>query len=417
MVQKTTLDNGVRIVTERLPESHSVALGLWVQAGSRDEAPPQGGVSHMIEHMAFKGTARRGAREIAREIDRMGGMANAFTSKEHTCFHARTLPENLPLLCDLLLDIFLNPRMDPVELERERQVILQEISSVDETPDELAHVLFNGNYWPGHPLGAPILGTAQSVGCLNRESIIAYLKTAYTAGGLVVAAVGAIEHNQILDLMGEPLAALPALGAQDGRYPPKPNPELHIKKHPAEQVHVLLGAQAPSAVDDDRYAAALMNLILGGGMSSRLFQEVREKRGLAYSVYSFLNSYCDSGLLGIYMGIPPARMAEGIQVVREELIRIAKEPVSKEELDDAMMSLKGSILLSSESSETRMGRLARNEYNFGRSLSLDEVLDNLLSVTVDDVSRVARQILSLENLGGTVLGPVDEDCLAQGDLM
>jgi predicted Zn-dependent peptidase len=200
----------------------------------------------MIEHMAFKGTARRGAREIAREIDRMGGMANAFTSKEHTCFHARTLPENLPLLCDLLLDIFLNPRMDPVELERERQVILQEISSVDETPDELAHVLFNGNYWPGHPLGAPILGTAQSVGCLNRESIIAYLKTAYTAGGLVVAAVGAIEHNQILDLMGSPWRPYPLWAPRMDAIPPSQIPSCTSKSIPPSRCMFSWGLRLPA---------------------------------------------------------------------------------------------------------------------------------------------------------------------------
>jgi predicted Zn-dependent peptidase len=417
MVHKTTLDNGVRIVTERLGESHSVALGLWVQAGSRDEAPPQGGVSHMIEHMAFKGTDRRNAVEIAREIDRMGGMANAFTSKEFTCFHARTLVEQMPLLCDMLLDILLHPRIDPEELERERQVIMQEISSVDETPDELVHVLFNRNYWPEHPLGAPILGTAQSVAKLNREAIISHLKSSYTAGGLVVSAVGAMDHSQILDLIAGPLSQLPALNSSDGRYPPKANPELHIRSHNTEQVHVILGAQAPSAVHKDRYAASLMNLMLGGGMSSRLFQEVREKRGLAYSVYSFINSYCDSGLLGIYMGIQPSRLQEGMEVVRQELLRIATQPVGRDELDDALMSLKGSILLSSESSETRMGRLARNEYNFGRSLSLEEILDNLYAVTVDDISRVAREILNLDNLGGTILGPVDENSISQGDLM
>ncbi len=417
MVKKTVLDNGVRLITENLPHAHSVTMGLWVQAGSRDENETNGGVSHFIEHMAFKGTARRGPLDIAREIDRMGGLANAFTSKEHTCFHARTLPEHLPLLSDLLLDIFLNPIMDPEELERERQVILQEISSVEDAPDELAHVLFSQKYWPGHPLGEPILGTSESVKCMNRETIGAYMEQAYKAGGLVVSAVGLLEHEQILDLVGGQLGQLALSQAQNGRKPPKPAPGLHLKRRELEQVHVVMGSLAPSAVAPDRYAAALLNLILGGSMSSRLFQEVREKRGLAYSVYSFLNSYCDAGMLGIYMGVPAERLAEALSVVRSELQRLAVEPVSAEELEDAKMSLKGSILLTSENPETCMGRLARNEYNFGRSLSLDEVLDNLTSVTLDDIAHMAAQISDGANLGGLVLGPADEDCLVQGSIV
>ena len=417
VVKKTVLDNGVRLLTENLPHAHSVTVGLWVQAGSRDENESNGGVSHFIEHMAFKGTAKRGPLDIAREIDRMGGMANAFTSKEHTCFHARTLPEHLPLLSDLLLDIFLNPAMDPQELERERQVILQEISSVEDAPDELAHVLFSQKYWGGHPLGEPILGSGESIGCMTQSTISEYMQRAYTAGGLVVSAVGKLEHGEILELMGEKLSELPTKPMHNGRKPPKPAPGLHLKRRELEQVHVVMGSKAPSAVAPDRYAAALLNLILGGSMSSRLFQEVREKRGLAYSVYSFLNSYCDAGLLGIYMGVPAERLAEALSVVRSELERLAVEPVSAEELDDAKTSLKGSILLTSENPETNMGRLARNEYNFGRSLSLDEVLDNLMSVSLDDIASIASQVADGANLGGLVLGPADEDCLVQGSLL
>ncbi|MBU4277136.1 MAG: insulinase family protein [Proteobacteria bacterium] len=413
MVNKTTLDNGVRLVTEKLPHAYSVTAGLWMEVGSRDEEPAQGGISHFIEHMAFKGTARRDALAIARELDRLGGMANAFTSKETTCFHARTLAEHLDTISDLLTDIFLHPAYDPTEVERERQVILQEISAVEDTPDDLVHVLFGQNYWPEHPMGRPVLGSSESVGALSRQDMVDYLAQRYAPANLVVAAVGQLEHQQIVDLLGASLAELPILSPREARQAPAANPGLVVVPRPCEQVHIAMGAPGPSSTDPDRFAAALLNVILGGNMSSRLFQEVREKRGLAYAVFSYLSSYSDSGVFGVYMGVAPGRSPEALKVVRAELARLAVEPVDEQELEHAKEHTKGSILLGAENPDSRMYRLARNEFNFGRDVTLEEVVAQIEAVQVGDLTRVAAKCLDPDKLGITVLGPADADGLAK----
>ena len=413
MIQKTTLANGVRLVSEKLPQAFSATVGMWMEVGSRDEDPLHSGVSHFIEHMAFKGTARRGPQDIAREIDRLGGMANAFTSKENTCYYARSLAARLPDLCDLLTDLLLNSTLDPQELERERQVILQEISAVEDTPDELVHVLFNRHYWADHPLGRPVLGTMETVAAMDRETVREFLRCTYLPRGLVVAATGNFEHEQLVELLAEPLGNLSGGPCFGQRQPPRPCPGLQVVRREGEQVHILMGFPAPSAVDPRRYAMALLNLILGGNMSSRLFQEVREKRGLAYSVYSFQNTYCDSGLLGIYLGVAPPRAAEALEVVRAEVARLAAEPVSASELADAKENLTGSILLAAENPESRMTRLARNEHHFGRVVTLDEVVEQVEGVTTEEISVLAADLLDSGNMGVTVLGPVDEESLVR----
>jgi predicted Zn-dependent peptidase len=413
VINKTTLDNGVRLVTEDLPHAYSVTAGLWMEVGSRDEEPTQSGISHFIEHMAFKGTARRDALAIARELDRLGGLANAFTSKESTCFHARTLAEHLETISDLLTDIFLHPAYDAIEVERERQVILQEICAVEDTPDELVHVLFGQNFWPGHPMGRPVLGSSESVGAVGRQDLVDYLAGSYAPDRLVVAAVGRLEHQRIVDLLGSALAELPVLPARHARQVPAAKPGLVVVPRQCEQVHVAMGAPAPAATDPDRFTAALLNVILGGNMSSRLFQEVREKRGLAYAVYSYLSSYSDSGVLGVYMGVAPGRSPEALKVARGELERLAVEPVSEEELEHAKEHTKGSILLGAENPDSRMFRLARNELNFGRDVPLEEVVAKIEAVQVGDILRVAAECLDPAKLGVTVLGPADADGLAR----
>ncbi len=407
MIEKTVLENGVRLVTERLPDAYSVTVGFWLEVGSRDETLPQGGASHFIEHMAFKGTATRGPRDIARDIDRLGGMANAFTGKEHTCFHVRALSQHLPDICDLLLDMVLRPAYDPVELERERQVILQEISAVEDTPDDLVHVLFGENFWPDHPLGRPVLGRVETVASLGRQDLLDYQSAFYRPQGIVVAAVGNLEHQQLVDLVAEALGKIKPGRGDAGRRPAQASPGLHVKLRELEQVHITMGAPAPSAVDGDRFAAALLNLILGGNMSSRLFQEVRERRGLAYSVYSYLQPYSDSGMLGVYLGVSPRRACEAVKVTRGEMEKLAAGPIEQRELDDARDNLKGSILLAAENPENRMSRLARNELFFGRAIPLEEVLANIDAVTLEDVSRLASRVLDPRRLGATVLGTVD----------
>ncbi|MFZ5587198.1 MAG: M16 family metallopeptidase [Thermodesulfobacteriota bacterium] len=411
MIEKTVLDNGVRIISERNPQAFSVTVGLWMEVGSRDEDPAQGGVSHFIEHMAFKGTARRSPLDIAREIDRLGGLANAFTSKEHTCFHARALANRLPDICDLLCDLLLHPALDPAELERERDVILQEISAVEDTPDELVHVLFSQNYWPAHPLGRPVLGSAESVAALDRAGIKGYLGANYLPPRMVAAAVGNLEHGQVVDLIGPALAALPAGPPAAPRCAPSPRPGLWLAQRDSEQVHLALGLPAPAAGDPDRFSAALLNLILGGNMSSRLFQEVREKRGLAYAVYSYLSSYTDCGLLGIYLGVAPERTAEALDVVRQELARLAAEPPQEHELLDAKENLTGAILLAAENPESRMSRIARNEYQFGREISPAEAAAMVEKVGLDDIADLAQRLLAADRLGVMALGPLEPGAL------
>ncbi|MFH1033577.1 MAG: pitrilysin family protein [Pseudomonadota bacterium] len=411
MIQKTVLENGVRVVSESQPHAFSATVGLWMEVGSRDEVPLNNGISHFIEHMAFKGTGRRGALDIAREIDRLGGMANAFTSRENTCFHCRALAERLPEMCDLLTDIFLHPALDPLELERERGVILQEIGGLEDAPDELVHVLFGEHFWPGHPLGRSILGSQQTIEAMDRQAIASYLESNYLPCRAVISAVGSLEHQQVVDLVGPVLSKLPANPEPALRRPPDPRPGLQVINRDLEQVHVALGLAAPHATSAKRYQAAVLNLILGGNMSSRLFQEVRERRGLAYAVYSYLSSYSDSGLLGIYLGVAPERVVEALKVVRQELAGLAAAPVSEQELADSKENLRGAILLAAENPESRMSRLARNEYNFGRDVPLKEALAQVQAVTQEDVASLAGELLAPGNLAATVLGPVDEDAL------
>lgn len=413
MIEKTVLPNGVRVLTERIPQSFSVTMGLWVEVGSRDEDPPRSGISHFIEHMAFKGTQKRSPLDIAREIDRLGGQANAFTSKENTCFHARALSARLPELSDLLIDLLLRPAYSPDELERERSVILQEISYQEDTPDDLVHVLFGQNFWPGHPLGRPVLGTAESVAAMGRGTLLDYQNQYYQPQGLVAAAVGNLEHQQVVDLISGALGGMPMAPKAQKRSAPTSQPGLHVVPRPLEQVHMVLGHKAPSAVDQDRFAAALLNLILGGNMSSRLFQEIREKRGLAYSVYSFLSAYSDSGALGVYLGVSPDRAAEALRVARAEVEGLAAGPISEQELADAKENLTGSILLSVENPETRMSRLARNEINFGRDMPIEDVVAQVEAVSAADVSRLAAQLLTPGELSATILGAADADKLAK----
>jgi predicted Zn-dependent peptidase len=411
VVAKTVLDNGVRVVTERLPQAFSVTVGLWMEVGSRDEGPPLSGASHFIEHMAFKGTGRRGALDIAREIDRLGGHANAFTGKESTCYHARALSPRLGELTDLLTDLLLHPAYAPEELERERQVILQEIASQEDTPEELVHVLFGRNLWPGHPLGRPVLGTAETIAGLGRGDILDYQRSNYLPQDLVMSAVGNLEHERVVELVSQALGSLPAGDKNGRRVEPAPAPGLHIMRRSLEQVHLVLGHPAPAATDQRRFAAALLNLILGGTMSSRLFQEVRERRGLAYAVYSFLSTYSDSGVLGVYLGVAPGRAAEALAVVKAEIERLAAHPVEEEELAGARESLTGSILLAAENPESRMSRLAKNELNFGREVPLEEVADRVQAVTSGEISALAAELLAPGGLAVTVLGPADEDAL------
>ncbi len=405
---KTILPNGLTVITENVPGARSIALGVWVTVGSRDEVPETSGVSHFIEHMIFKGTERRSAFDIAKTFDRMGGFSNAFTSRETTCFHARVLDIHLDTITDLLSDIVLNSRFDEAEVERERQVILQEISMVEDTPDDHVHELFNSFVWGGNPLGRSILGTRESVGSVTSEFLRTFVTQAYVASRMVVAASGNVLHEQFVERIASLFEPLPAAEAVlPDRTTPVTTSGCRFHSRDCEQVHMLMGYRGMSVVDDTRYAATLLNVILGGSMSSRLFQEIREKRGLAYSVYSFLSSYQDSGVMGMYAGVAPESASTVAALMQSEFAKMAREPVSESELEAARDQVKGAILLASESMDSRMSRLAKNEINLGDQVSYEEVEERFDAVTPDEIIQVAQTCLESKPAMVT-LGPLPD---------
>lgn len=406
MYQKTVLHNGIRVVTEKMPGVKSVSTGIWVSVGSRDEKNDERGVSHFIEHMLFKGTQRRSAFDIARELDAVGGFANAFTSKEHICFHAKVLGAHLPLVVDVLTDIFLNSVFAPQEIEREQQVILQEIRMIEDTPDEYVHILFQELFWKDSPLGCPIYGTADSIEQITRERILNYLGRSFIPARILIAAAGDLEHQQFVDLVAPAMEALPPADNFNSRRAPQNHHVIEVIAKDLEQVHVCLGMPGTSHLDERRFACHLLNVILGSSMSSRLFQEIRERRGLAYSIYSFLNSHQDAGLLGVYAGVSAENVAETLQVIREQLQLAASTPITEAELSAAKEYIVGSMYLNSESTDSRMNRLAKNEYLFGRHVPYEEVEEKIHAVTSAEIQNWFAQSFDPAQLSLVLLGPV-----------
>ncbi len=407
MHQKTVFDNGLRLVSEYIPHARTVSFGIWVDVGARDEHDLTNGCSHFVEHMLFKGTARRSAAQIARELDVLGGTANAFTSKDATCFYATVLDNRLPQLLELFTDFFFHSLFAPQEVDRERQVILQEISMVEDTPEEMVYELFEGMLWGHHPLGKTVLGSAEVVSHMDCKKLLDHVSRFYTADRIVLAAAGNVEHRQFVDLLNNAFSSLPAV-PDSGTLRQKPqelNPVQKVFAKPLEQVHVTLGTYGLPVTSGDRYKLMLLNVLLGGNMSSRLFQEVREKRGLAYSVHSYLDSFADSGYLGIYLGVNPANLNESLSVVRTEIETLCRVPVYPSELDGARDYGRSGLFLAAENLESRMVRAARNELYFGRHISFDEVLDGLERVTADEVNELAVRLFG-RGLTAAVLGPV-----------
>ncbi len=411
--KRTILPNGLTVITENVPGARSVALGVWVTVGSRDEVVETSGVSHFIEHMIFKGTERRSAFDIAKTFDRMGGFSNAFTSRETTCFHARVLDIHIETITDLLSDIVMNSRFDDMEVERERQVILQEINMVEDTPDDYVHELFNSFIWGSNALGRSILGTRETVAGVNSEFLKTFVGHAYVAPRMVIAAAGNVAHDRFVERIGMLFEPLPAgQAALPERSAPDTASGIRFHGRDCEQVHMLMGYRGMSVVDDSRYAATLLNVILGGSMSSRLFQEIREKRGLAYSVYSFLTSYQDSGVMGMYAGMAPDSASEVAGLMQEEFAKMAREPVSSSELEAARDQVKGAILLSSENMDSRMSRIAKNEINLGEQISYEEVEERFDAVTPDEIMQVAKTCLESAPAMVT-LGPLPDAVAAK----
>jgi predicted Zn-dependent peptidase len=405
---KTQLKNGVRIISERVEHLSSVSLGIWVNAGSRDELEQENGISHFIEHMIFRGTANRSNLQIAKELDAIGGMSNAFTGKENTCFYARVLGKDFQVLSDILSDIFLHSNFDPEDLERERQVILQEISMVEDTPDDNIHVLFTKLFWPDHPIGLPILGTEPSIASIDKEAISDYIRKSYVPGRILVSAAGNIDHRQCVSYFEPLFESLPANGAGPSRIAPGAHAGVSIHYKDLEQVQLCLGGKAPSLKNEDRFAAAIFNTLLGGNMSSRLFQEIREKRGLAYSVYSFLSSYADAGLLGIYAATDSQNVNPALEIIQAEIRKCKEGEITAADLEAAKDHLVGGIYLSSESADNRMMRNSKNEFLFERYVPLEELSENLKRVTLDGVVRVASEIFQGDQVSLATLGPLAE---------
>jgi predicted Zn-dependent peptidase len=404
-IRRETLANGLRLVTEAMPHVRSVSIGVWLTRGSRHE--DHAGIAHFVEHMLFKGTASRSAEDIAQQVDSIGGQLDAFTSKEYAGYYVKVLDEHLPLAVDVLCDLVSNPVFAPDDIAREQKVVLEEIKMVEDTPDDLVHELFNESYWNGHPLGRPILGTPDSVSALDQPTLQRYFADTYVAGNFVVVAVGNIDHDQVTRLIQEKFAATPASGRVVTDGVPVVLPSVQIRRKELEQSHVCLGTIGLPQNHPDRYAAYALNTVLGGSMSSRLFQNVREKRGLAYSVFSSLSAYQDAGALSIYAGCGNDAVPELVDVVVAEIRRLKRESVPADELRRAKDHLKGSLMLNLESTSSRMSHHARQEIYRDRADGLDEMLAAIESVAAEDVQRLAHEFFAPDALALTVLGDVN----------
>jgi len=407
--QKSTLLNGIRLVTEELPYSQAVSLGVWLEVGSRDEAVHENGLSHFLEHMAFKGTARRSAYDIAREIDQLGGAGNAFTTRENTCFHIKVLEGQLPRAVDLLIDLGMHPLYQPEDVERERTVILEEIAAQDDNPEDLVQVHFAREFWRGCALGWSILGEAADISRFSREDLLAYRRATYRPEHIVVAAAGKLKHPQVLDLLGPALAEFDNGVPARKREPTATHPGDYLFTRDLEQAHLCLGTKGLPAGDERRFVASLLHVILGGNMSSRLFQVVREKLGLAYSIYSYLSFFKDTGLLEICAGVSPKNLPALLEAVNGELRRFKSAPVLATELAAAKEYVKSSVILNTEDSEQRMLRLAKNEINFGHFIPLEDIIAGVEQVTIAEIIELARELLQPDHWGMAALGPVKDD--------
>jgi predicted Zn-dependent peptidase len=395
MIVKEVLANGLTFLSEAMPHVRSVAVGVWVKRGSRHERPEQTGLSHFIEHMVFKGTKKRSAEAIASEVDSIGGHMDAFTAKEYAAFHLKVLDEHLPLAVEILGDIVMNPLFDPIEMVKEKKVIFEEIKMVEDTPDDLVMELFSQAFWPDHPLGRPILGTRRSVSSFERQQLAAFFHAVYHPGNIVISAAGNLDHRSTSELIHRHFGQLARGRAQKGPTPPRPEARIVTRsKSELEQVHMCVGSPAYHQAHEDRYGSYILNTVLGGSMSSRLFQNVREKRGLVYSISSGVASYSDAGSFTIYAGTSLDAVDEVVRLTVEEIRRMKDEPVPEPELRRAKDHLKGSLMLSLENTGSRMNYLARQEIYFGRQFGLDETLLGIEEVTADDVQRIASDIFA-----------------------
>jgi predicted Zn-dependent peptidase len=408
LIRSTRLDNGIAVVTESMAGSHSAAVGFWVDAGSRDEDPALGGASHFLEHLLFKGTETRSARDIAEAVDAVGGDMNAFTTKEYTAFYVRVLDADLDLALDILSDIMWAPAFRADEVEAERQVIVEEILMHEDEPSDLVHDLFTEAVYPGHPLGRPVLGDRSTIGAMSRDQIAGYFGAMYRPSSIVVAAAGNVDHDRVVAGVERGFAGHPGTAPRRAEAPLPAPRSVAVTSRPTEQAHVVVGARALDRSDDDRFALSVLNHVLGGGMSSRLFQEIREKRGLAYSVYSYRVGYMETGVLAVYAGTTPARAVEVLDLIDAELDRLGDADVSERELAVAKGHVKGSLALTLEDSAGRMNRIGRSQLVHGSVMSFEELVARTDDVTAEDVRRLAGRIVGGDRVLA-VIGPFNDD--------
>jgi len=408
-VRKTCLDNGIRILTDKMANVRSVCMGVWVNVGARDESSSESGLSHFIEHMIFKGTQRRTGYQIAKEFDAIGGQTNAFTSMENTCYHAKVMDTHLDTMVDILSDIFLNSVFAAEEIEKERPVIFQEIGMVDDSPDEYIHLLSGKTHWGEHPLGRSILGSRENVSGFDADVVKSFFHRFYQPEQIVISAAGNVEHDQFVDVIRRAFESVPQENEPRPREMPVLQPSVNIEFRDLEQVHLCLGLKGLALTDPQRYTLSLMDTIFGGNMSSRLFQEIRENRGLAYSVYSFASSYHDTGMYGVSAGVGADRALETVEVTLKEIEKLKKDSVTETELRNAKEYTKGNLLLSAESNVNSMVRLAQGEILYGRYIPLETVADKIDRVTTDELDQVVEGIFQMDQMTLTILGPIRDE--------
>ena len=404
-IRRQKLPNGLTVITEQMQHIRSASIGVWLQTGSRDEDPEWNGISHFIEHMVFKGTKHRSAEEIARQVDSIGGNMDAFTAKECICFNVKVLDEHVPVALDILSDLVLNPVFDATDIARERGVIMEEIKMDEDNPDYLVHEIFTQNFWKDHPLGKPILGTKETVKRFEREPVLEAYAHRFAPGNIIVSAAGNLDHDQFVELVRGHFEHMQPMTNGFHSSTPKISSRIILRNKKAlEQVQLCIGVPAHPIAHEKRHAGYVLNTLLGGGMSSRLFQNIRERQGLAYAIYSDLNPYRDTGCLAVYAGTSLASASKVVQSVVSEFRKLKTETVPEEELSRAKAQLKGSLMLSLESSTSRMSNLARQEMYFSRYYDLDELIERIEAVTAEDLTHLASEFFRPESVAVTALG-------------
>jgi predicted Zn-dependent peptidase len=417
-IEMTTLTNGVRVITEVMPHVRSISVGIWIGTGSRRETSDQNGISHFIEHMLFKGTTSRSAEDIARSVDSVGGNLDAFTAKELVCFNTKVLDEHLPRAFDVLADLVLHPLFRDEDIDKEKGVILEEIKMDADSPDYLVHEIFSANFWKDHPLGKPILGTRETVKRFDRQMIDEYYRAVYAPSNLLLTAAGNLKHDVLVNLVRQHFESLPPNGTAPLDQVPATHARIALRnKKSLEQVHMCLGVPSYPLPHEERFACYVLNTLLGGGMSSRLFQNIRERQGLAYAVFSELSPYRDTGCLSIYAGTSVESVGKVVESIIKEFQQLKQETIGEEEVRRAKDHLKGSLMLSLESTSSRMSNLARQEMYFGRFFTLDELVESVEQVTADDVQRIARAFFDPKQIALTVLGNLDGFKIGREDLV